>query len=51
MNIDLKLYETIKDSGINLILTLPCEMLKGLIKVIEEKMKFNTFRLLEKKKA
>lgn len=37
MNIDLKLYESIKESGINLLLTLPDNMIKGLLKIIEEK--------------
>ncbi len=37
MSIDLKLYDAIKDSGINLILSLPCIMLKGLLQLIEEK--------------
>ena len=37
MSIDLKLYETIKESGIDLILSLPCIMLKGLLELIEEK--------------
>ncbi|MFX1313469.1 MAG: sulfopyruvate decarboxylase subunit alpha [Promethearchaeota archaeon] len=36
MNIDLKLYETIKSSGIDLILSLPCIMLKDLLNIIEE---------------
>lgn len=37
MNVDLTLYETIKSSGIDIIFTLPCVMLKGLLKLIEEK--------------
>ncbi|MHA2005682.1 MAG: sulfopyruvate decarboxylase subunit alpha [Promethearchaeota archaeon] len=37
MNVDLKLYETIKISGIDLILSLPCVMLKGLLQFIEDK--------------
>ena len=37
MNIDLKLYKAIKDSGINLILSVPCIMLKVLLEIIEEK--------------
>jgi len=37
MSVDLMLYETIKDSGIDLILSLPCIMLKGLLQLIEEK--------------
>ncbi|MBN1802408.1 MAG: sulfopyruvate decarboxylase subunit alpha [Candidatus Lokiarchaeota archaeon] len=32
--IDRRLYEAIKNSGINLILSVPCAMLKGLIEVI-----------------
>ena len=37
MNVDLKLYETIKDLGINLLLILPDNMIQGLLKVISEK--------------
>ncbi|MCW4033128.1 MAG: sulfopyruvate decarboxylase subunit alpha [Candidatus Bathyarchaeota archaeon] len=37
MGIDLEIYETIKSSGVNLILSLPCIMLKGLLNIIEEK--------------
>lgn len=37
MSIDLMLYEAIKDSDIDLILSLPCIMLKGLLQLIEEK--------------
>lgn len=37
MNVDLKLYETIKRSGIDLILSLPCIMLKNLLQLIEDK--------------
>jgi len=37
MNIDSKLYEMIKSSGIDLILSLPCIMLKDLLYIIEEK--------------
>jgi len=37
MSVDLKLYETIKNTGINLLLSVPCIMLKGLLEVIEEK--------------
>lgn len=37
MNIDLKLYESIRDSGINLLLTLPDNMIQGLLKIIDEK--------------
>ncbi|KKK41371.1 hypothetical protein LCGC14_0865010 [marine sediment metagenome] len=37
MSIDLKLYNAIKNSGINLILSLPCIMLKNLLELIEEK--------------
>jgi len=37
MSIDSKLYEMIKSSGINLILSLPCIMLKDLLCIIEEK--------------
>ena len=34
---DLEIYENIRESGIDLILSLPCVLLKGLLKVIEEK--------------
>lgn len=37
MSVDLKLYEAIKKTGINLLLSVPCIMLKGLLEVIEEK--------------
>ncbi len=37
MNIDFILYDTIKKSRINLILSLPCIMLKGLLEIINEK--------------
>jgi sulfopyruvate decarboxylase subunit alpha len=37
MSVDLTLYETIKRSGIDIIFTLPCIMLKGLLQLIEEK--------------
>lgn len=37
MNVDLKLYETIREVGINLLLTLPDNKIKGLLKVINEK--------------
>ena len=37
MDVDKKLYEEIKSSGINLILSLPCIMLKGLLLIIEER--------------
>lgn len=37
MNVDIKIYEAIKSSGINLILSLPCIMLKGLLRIIEER--------------
>lgn len=37
MNVDLGLYNAIKDSKIDLILSLPCIMLKGLLQIIEEK--------------
>ena len=35
--IDEKIYSEIKQSGIDLILSVPCAMLKGLIKVINAK--------------
>jgi len=34
---DFKLYEEIKKSGINLILSLPCILLKGILNLIDEK--------------
>ena len=37
MIVDLKLYEEIKKSGIDLILSLPCILLKGLLTLIDEK--------------
>ncbi|MFW9821995.1 MAG: sulfopyruvate decarboxylase subunit alpha [Candidatus Thorarchaeota archaeon] len=37
MSIDGKLYEAIMNSRINLILSLPCIMLKGLLEIIDEK--------------
>ena len=37
MNVDLMLYETIKQSGIDIIFSLPCIMLKGLLELIEER--------------
>ena len=37
MNVDLKLYETIKDLGIDLLLTLPDNMIQGLLKIISER--------------
>ena len=36
MNIDLSLYNSIKNAGLDLILSLPCIMLKDLLTVIEE---------------
>lgn len=37
MNVDLLLYKAIKNSKIDLILSLPCIMLKGLLQLIEER--------------
>jgi sulfopyruvate decarboxylase subunit alpha len=37
MSVDLLLYETIKHSGIDIIFSLPCIMLKGLLEIIEKK--------------
>jgi len=37
MNVNKKLYELIKDSGIDLVLSLPCILLKDLLEIIEEK--------------
>lgn len=36
-SVDLEIYISIKNSGIDLILSLPCIMLKDLLKIIEEK--------------
>jgi len=37
MNVDIALYEMIKESGIDLILSLPCILLKGLLEEIEKR--------------
>ena len=37
MDVDLKLYENIKESGIDLILSVPCILLKNLLMIIDEK--------------
>ncbi len=37
MNVDIALYEMIKNSEIDLILSLPCILLEGLLEVIEER--------------
>lgn len=37
MGINLKLFNAIKESGINLVLSLPCIMLKGLLEIIDER--------------
>ena len=37
MNVDVILYETIKDLGVNLLLTLPDNMIQGLLKIISER--------------
>ncbi|MFX1409791.1 MAG: sulfopyruvate decarboxylase subunit alpha [Promethearchaeota archaeon] len=37
MNVDLTLYTNIKNSGIDLILSVPCIMLKGLLEIIDFK--------------
>ncbi len=37
MNVEVFLYYAIKKSGVNLILSVPCIMLKGLLQVINEK--------------
>ncbi|MHA1438255.1 MAG: sulfopyruvate decarboxylase subunit alpha [Promethearchaeota archaeon] len=37
MSADLELYNAIKDSGIDLILSVPCIMLKGLLEIIDKK--------------
>lgn len=45
MNVDLKLYETIKSTGINLLLSVPCIMLKQLLEVIDEKNEIEHIQL------
>ncbi|MFX1424872.1 MAG: sulfopyruvate decarboxylase subunit alpha [Promethearchaeota archaeon] len=45
MNVDLMLYEAIKDSKINLILSLPCIMLKDLLNLIEERDEIQHIRI------
>ncbi|HME51060.1 MAG TPA: sulfopyruvate decarboxylase subunit alpha [Candidatus Lokiarchaeia archaeon] len=37
MSIDLSLYDALKEAGVNLLLSVPCAMLKGLLNVIETK--------------
>jgi sulfopyruvate decarboxylase subunit alpha len=37
VNVDVLLYNAIKQSGVNLILSVPCAMLKGLLQVINDK--------------
>jgi len=37
LDVNLKLYESLKNSGIDLILSLPCIMLKDLIQILEYK--------------
>ncbi len=37
MNIDLKIYKIIKDSGINFIISVPCQLLKDILKIIDDK--------------
>lgn len=45
MSVDLKLYETIKNTGINLLLSVPCIMLKRLLEVIDEKNEIEHIQL------
>jgi sulfopyruvate decarboxylase subunit alpha len=45
MSVDLKLYEEMKRSGIDLILSLPCVMLKDLLYIIEEKKEIQHIRI------
>jgi len=37
MDVDFKLYNAIKKAGINFLLSVPCDMIKGLLQLIEEK--------------
>jgi sulfopyruvate decarboxylase subunit alpha len=37
MNVDVMLYEAIKELGINLLLTLPDNMIQGLLKIVNER--------------
>lgn len=37
MNVDEEIYREIKDSGIDLVVSVPCAMLKGLLRIINEK--------------
>ncbi|MFX0058820.1 MAG: sulfopyruvate decarboxylase subunit alpha [Candidatus Heimdallarchaeota archaeon] len=37
MSLDLKLYNLLRDSGIDLVLSVPCILLKGLIKIINQR--------------
>lgn len=37
MNVDVLLYEAIKDLGVNLLLTLPDNMIQGLLKIVSER--------------
>jgi sulfopyruvate decarboxylase subunit alpha len=37
MNIDLKIYKLIKDSGIDFITSVPCLLLKDILKIIDDK--------------
>jgi sulfopyruvate decarboxylase subunit alpha len=45
MNIDFRLYESIKNSGIDLILSLPCIMLKRLLEIINEKKEIHHIQI------
>ena len=45
MNVDIALYESIKTSGIDLILSLPCILLKGILEEIEKKQEIQNISL------
>ncbi len=43
MDTDKKLYDAIKESGINFLLSVPCDMIKGLLEIIDEKKEIMHF--------
>jgi len=45
MNVDIALYESIKTSGIDLILSLPCILLKGILEEIEKRQEIQNISL------
>jgi len=45
MNVDIALYESIKTSGIDLILSLPCILLKGILEEIEKRHEIQNISL------